>query len=226
MAVVHYGDNDDEWIELSFSASSVLSHSLSLVDYFQLTDMMSHPQAAAAAGAPHTTRSNKRRRTSHGTSNSSAAHTSLPTVTAAAPEEDLFARQKVAPIRAVKSALSNMMAASNTTNPFSDLYSAISGRGVSATALMDVTVFFPFAREPAGEPMSLTVRKDATVEEVLGFGFWSYQDFLLFCFFFSVSQMTFARLDCFPSPKQRVENIQIQFRGVRRAGGQYHTRSV
>jgi hypothetical protein len=127
-----------------------------------------NPQATGAAGAPHTTRSNKHRRTSHGTSNSSAAHT------AAAAEEDLFARQKVAPIRAVKSALSSMMAASNTTNPFSDLYSAISGRGVSAAASMVVTVFFPFAREPAGEPMRLSVRKDATVEEVLGFGLWSY----------------------------------------------------
>jgi target of rapamycin complex 2 subunit MAPKAP1 len=136
-----------------------------------------HPQAAAAgaAGAPHTTRSNKHRRTSHGTnSNNNAAHTSPPTGTAAAAEEDLFARQKVAPIRAAKSALSSMMAASNTTNPFSDLYSAISGRGVSATASMVVTVFFPFAREPAGEPMRLRVRKDATVEEVLGFGLWSY----------------------------------------------------
>jgi len=89
-------------------------------------------------------------------------------------EEDLFARQKVAPIRAAKSALSSMMAASNTTNPFSDLYSAISGRGVSPPASMVVTVFFPFAREPAGEPMRLRVRKDATVEEVLGFGLWSY----------------------------------------------------
>jgi len=67
-----------------------------------------------------------------------------------------------------------MMAASNTTNPFSDLYSAISGRGVSPAASMVVTVFFPFAREPAGEPMRLSVRKDATVEEVLGFGLWSY----------------------------------------------------
>ena len=66
------------------------------------------------------------------------------------------------------------MAASNTTNPFSDLYSAISGRGVSPAASMVVTVFFPFAREPTGEPMRLRVRKDATVEEVLGFGLWSY----------------------------------------------------
>jgi hypothetical protein len=134
-----------------------------------------HPQATAAAGAPQqTTRSNKQRRTSHGTSSSSTAHTSPHTGTAATGEEDLFARQKVPPIRAAKSALSSMMAVSNTTNPFSDLYSAISGRGVSPAGSMVVTVFFPFAREPAGESMRLSVRKDATVEEVLGFGLWSY----------------------------------------------------
>jgi len=39
---------------------------------------------------------------------------------------------------------------------------------------MVVTIFFPFAREPTSESMRLSVRKDATVEEVLGFGLWSY----------------------------------------------------
>jgi hypothetical protein len=129
----------------------------------------SEPTHAAAAGVPPATRSSKLRRTSHGT-NSSNVHASP----AAAAEEDLFARQKVPPLRAAKSALSSMMAASNTTNPFSDLYSAISGRGVSPAASMVVIVFFPFARERAGEPMRLSVRKDASVEEVLGFGLWSY----------------------------------------------------
>ncbi|KAI0287104.1 stress-activated map kinase interacting protein 1-domain-containing protein [Russula brevipes] len=115
--------------------------------------------------------SSKPRRASHGTSGSTggAAHGAPPA------EEDLFARQKVPPMRApAKSALSNMMKASNTTNPFSDLYSAISGRGVSPAASMTATVFFPFAREPAGKAMALAVRKDATVEEVLGFALWSY----------------------------------------------------
>lgn len=115
--------------------------------------------------------SSKSRRASHGTSGGTggAAHSALPA------EEDLFARQKVPPMRAPgKSALSNMMKASNTTNPFSDLYSAISGRGVSPAASMTATVFFPFAREQAGKPMALAVRKDATVEEVLGFALWSY----------------------------------------------------
>ncbi|KAH8998175.1 stress-activated map kinase interacting protein 1-domain-containing protein [Lactarius akahatsu] len=91
-----------------------------------------------------------------------------------AAEEDLFARQKVLPVRPAKSALSSMMAATNTTNPYSDLYSGISGRGVPPAASMAATVFFPFAREPAGKPMTLSVRKDATIEEVLGFALWSY----------------------------------------------------
>lgn len=35
-------------------------------------------------------------------------------------------------------------------------------------------VFFPFAQSPRGEAMDLSVRKDATVEEVLGFALWNY----------------------------------------------------
>jgi hypothetical protein len=108
----------------------------------------------------------KPRRASHGASANSP--------TGAAAEEDLFARQKVVPVRPARSALSSMMAASNTTNPFSDFYSAISGRGVEPALSMTITVFFPFAREPAGKAMALNVRRDATVEEVLGFALWSY----------------------------------------------------
>ena len=103
----------------------------------------------------------KARRPSHGTTTTT--------------EEDLFTRQKVVvPVRPAKSALSSMMAAANNTNPFSDLYSGISGRGVSPAASMTVSVFFPFAREPSGRPMALGVRKDASIEEVLGFALWSY----------------------------------------------------
>ena len=39
---------------------------------------------------------------------------------------------------------------------------------------MDVKVFFPHAYEPRGKVMSLSVRRDATVEEVIGFALWSY----------------------------------------------------
>ena len=116
------------------------------------------------------TRPNKPRRASHGASGA-ITNTHTPVTI----EEDLFTRQKVVvPVRPARSALSSMLAVSNTTNPFSDLYSAIAGRGVSPTLSMTITVFFPFAREPAGKPMALNVRRDATVEEVLGFALWSY----------------------------------------------------
>jgi hypothetical protein len=91
---------------------------------------------------------------------------------ATAPDE-LFARQKVAPVplRGVRSALSARLAAGTTTNPFSELYSAISGRGAAAAAA--VIVFFPGSATPT-RAMELSVRRDATVEEVLGFALWTY----------------------------------------------------
>jgi hypothetical protein len=37
-----------------------------------------------------------------------------------------------------------------------------------------VLVYFPRARQPVGKAMDLSVRKDATMEEVIGFALWSY----------------------------------------------------
>lgn len=59
-----------------------------------------------------------------------------------------------------------------SANPFNELYGAISGRGESVS--MDVKVFFPHALDPKGNAMTLSVRRDATVEEVIGFAMWSY----------------------------------------------------
>ncbi len=39
---------------------------------------------------------------------------------------------------------------------------------------MTIQVFFPHARSPIGKPLELKVRKDATIEEVIGFALWSY----------------------------------------------------
>lgn len=90
------------------------------------------------------------------------------------PAESFFAREEVVVRKPAKSALSSLLASSNSSNPFSDLYSAISGRGVPAAASTTITIFFPRARAPAGKPMLLNVRKDATMEEVLGFALWNY----------------------------------------------------
>jgi hypothetical protein len=91
-------------------------------------------------------------------------------------QEITFTRQPVLPVQPQKSALTAMLAASSSpsSNPFTELYGAISGRGESAAGAVPVRVYFPHAREPAGAPMDLRVRRDATVEEVLGYALWSY----------------------------------------------------
>ena len=84
-----------------------------------------------------------------------------------------FTRRKVPPIRPAASALTAKLAASDTsTNPFTEQYALISGRAEIAS--MEVTVYFPHATKPANKPMKLNVRKDATIEEVIGFSLWSY----------------------------------------------------
>ncbi|KAH8118678.1 SIN1-domain-containing protein [Phellopilus nigrolimitatus] len=88
-------------------------------------------------------------------------------------DEPLFTRRKVPPVRPATSALTAKLASSNTSsNPFTELYALISGRAEVTT--MDVVVFFPHAQKPVNKPLKLTVRKDATVEEVIGFSLWSY----------------------------------------------------
>lgn len=90
------------------------------------------------------------------------------------PASDIdFSRNAVRPSLPGVSALSAMLASTGgSANPFSELYGAISGRGESAS--LDVKVFFPHATDPEGKAMSLNVRRDATVEEVIGFALWNY----------------------------------------------------
>jgi len=52
------------------------------------------------------------------------------------------------------------------------MYAAISGRGESAST--NIQIYFPSAKQPQGEAMTLNVRRDATVEEAIGFALWSY----------------------------------------------------
>ncbi|KAF5364725.1 hypothetical protein D9757_012495 [Collybiopsis confluens] len=85
-----------------------------------------------------------------------------------------FTRKQIAPLRPLKSALTAILSStsSNSSNPFAELYAAISGRGEAAATT--VPVFFPHATQPRGKAMELNVRKDATVEEVIGFALWTY----------------------------------------------------
>ena len=85
----------------------------------------------------------------------------------------VFSRTAVPSLLSKVSALSTMLASTGgSANPFNELYGAISGRGESAS--VDVKVFFPHAQEPKGKVMTLNVRRDATVEEVIGFALWNY----------------------------------------------------
>ncbi|KAG6845861.1 hypothetical protein H0H87_002552 [Tephrocybe sp. NHM501043] len=89
------------------------------------------------------------------------------------PVDSIFAKKKVLATKPLKSALSSMLASADASaNPFAETYAAISGRGESAS--VDVIVYFPNAVQPRGKPMELNVRKDATVEEVIGFSLWTY----------------------------------------------------
>ncbi|KAG1836273.1 stress-activated map kinase interacting protein 1-domain-containing protein [Suillus subalutaceus] len=84
------------------------------------------------------------------------------------PSDMTFTRKPVAPARPHASALTAILVSSGgPANPFSELYE---------TASVDVKVFFPHAEEPRGEHVTLNVRKDATIEEVIGFALWTYWD--------------------------------------------------
>lgn len=105
--------------------------------------------------------------------NSNNSQTSPSNPIASSPS--LFAKRPVAPVQPGKSALSAMLASTSTnsaSNPFTELYSAISGRSESES--MTLRVYFPHAVEPAGKAMELNVRKDVTAEEVIGFALWNY----------------------------------------------------
>ncbi|TDL17838.1 hypothetical protein BD410DRAFT_843283 [Rickenella mellea] len=61
---------------------------------------------------------------------------------------------------------------STSSNPFSEFHTLISGHAKAASTT--ITVFFPHASSPHGQAMNLSVRKDASVQEVIWFALWSY----------------------------------------------------
>lgn len=76
--------------------------------------------------------------------------------------------------RSTKSALTAMLASESATsdNPFTTLYAAIAGRAENASVIL--TVYFPHSTTHKRKPMELKARKDATVEEVIGYSLWAY----------------------------------------------------
>ncbi|KJA14847.1 hypothetical protein HYPSUDRAFT_208357 [Hypholoma sublateritium FD-334 SS-4] len=106
--------------------------------------------------------------------NNSAPNIGQPSTSHPVPtSEKLFLRKKVQPMKPLKSSLSAMLASSgSSSNPFAEMYANISGRGESAST--NVQVYFMHATHPHGKAMELNVRRDATVEEVIGFALWNY----------------------------------------------------
>ena len=101
------------------------------------------------------------------------SHVSSSSISSTAGQELVFTRKKVIPLKPLKSALSTMLASSgSSTNAFAEMYAAISGRGEPTSA--NVQVYFPHAKQPANKPMDLNVRRDATVEEVIGYACYTY----------------------------------------------------
>ncbi|KAK1218325.1 Component of a membrane-bound complex containing the Tor2p kinase [Marasmius sp. AFHP31] len=139
-----------------------------------------HTQRSASDASTNTSGAKSSRRPAPRSSNSNSSiqlansSSSVPQASSSTPSEvSLFTRKRVAPLRPQKSSLSAMIAASSSSsnNPFTEIYSAISGRGEAAAT--NVLVFFPHCKSPA-KGMDLNVRKDATVEEVIGFALWTY----------------------------------------------------
>ncbi|THV04470.1 hypothetical protein K435DRAFT_649347, partial [Dendrothele bispora CBS 962.96] len=120
----------------------------------------------------------------------SASTVSVSTSTTSIPQASAsisFARSPVPSLPSSnKSALSAMLASSSSSpNPFAETYASISGRGVAPAQRVAIRVFFPRAtgtkdggrdrgKNKVREGMEFSVRKDATVEEVIGFALWSY----------------------------------------------------
>jgi hypothetical protein len=88
-----------------------------------------------------------------------------------------FTRQPLPPKNAPqpKSLLSSLISSQteSSDNPYSSLYASVAARrGVDSYTL---TVFFPFAKAPHSvEPIELSVHRDSSVEECIGFGLWKY----------------------------------------------------
>ncbi|KAG8856488.1 hypothetical protein FRB91_000769 [Serendipita sp. 411] len=113
--------------------------------------------------------------TPRGNSSSRFDKSHLPPLQSAHGLDPYFVRKPVPqrPTKPPSSSLTKMLLAQEavTDNPFTELYGAISGRGDVPSITLNI--FFPESKKPFSAT-KITVRKDATVEEVIGFGLWTY----------------------------------------------------
>ncbi|GAA5900843.1 Avo1p [Sporobolomyces salmoneus] len=63
----------------------------------------------------------------------------------------------------------------SSSNPFSTLYAACVSRSSSPSEKLLLTLFFPHCSNPGpSNPINISVKRDVTVEEVIGIGLWAY----------------------------------------------------
>ncbi|GAA5948212.1 hypothetical protein JCM3765_001316 [Sporobolomyces pararoseus] len=63
----------------------------------------------------------------------------------------------------------------SSSNPFSTLYAACVSRSNSPGEKITLTLFFPHCSKPGpSKPLKIGVKRDVTVEEVIGVGLWAY----------------------------------------------------
>ncbi|PPQ68454.1 hypothetical protein CVT26_006041 [Gymnopilus dilepis] len=158
-------------ISIANSSNPVSSSHINTRSRPRLSPVSERPSQISRHKRPENLGISRTRGDSTSTTASHAPSPSPSTVPAAS--EQMFARKKVIPVKPLKSSLTAMLASSgSTSNPFAEMYAAISGRGEVASTT--IQVYFPHATQPRGKAMELNVRKDATVEEVIGFALWSY----------------------------------------------------
>ncbi|GAA5943805.1 Avo1p [Sporobolomyces koalae] len=81
-----------------------------------------------------------------------------------------------------KSALTALLTSPSSSslsqsNPFSTLYAACISRSSSKTEQVALTLYFPHSTKPGPtKPAQVRVKRDVTVEEVIGVGLWTYWD--------------------------------------------------
>lgn len=87
---------------------------------------------------------------------------------------DLVPQPLTVPAAPRRSALTAMLSAQSSStsgsNPFSSLYAAVITRASDALKL---TLYFPHSGAPS-KPLQIGVKKDVSVEEVIGAGLWAY----------------------------------------------------
>ncbi|KAK4701076.1 target of rapamycin complex 2 subunit MAPKAP1/AVO1, partial [Phenoliferia sp. Uapishka_3] len=71
---------------------------------------------------------------------------------------------------ALSTLLSSMSDSPSASNPFSALYAALASR---ATDALTLSIYFPHSKTPS-KALRVNVKKDLSVEEVIGAGLWSY----------------------------------------------------